>query len=159
MILIEIQHFRPSVGTVAETKFQIQCDNWECPDLPIKYEFTTKTKLGEGQGVSVSTLSRTDYPIWYSGYEPRNPKSILPLGDPDNGYNLTLIVRIFNAYGSFTELDPIIATVSKSTECCGHMSCSGLLHGTSVLDRSIGICLHFDDFLKTSTLFPLSNAA
>lgn len=99
------------IGTVAQTKFQIQCSDWTCPDLPIKYEFTTKTKLPKSQGVSVSSLSRTDYPIWYSGFEPRNPKSVLPLGDPNAGYNLTMIVRIINAYGSFTELAPILIKV------------------------------------------------
>ena len=95
---------------MAKTQFQIQCQGWECPDLPLKYEFTTKTQVGS-QSVSVSSLSRKDYPLWYSGHEPRNPKSILPLGDPTDGYNLTMIVRIFNAYGSFKEIPAIVIKV------------------------------------------------
>ena len=99
-------------GTVAETKFQIQCRDWQCPDLPLKYEFTTKTKK-ESSSVSVSSLSRIDYPIWYTGQEPISPKSILPLGDPTDGYNLTMIIRVINAYGSFTELSAIAVKVMR----------------------------------------------
>ena len=109
-----LHYFRPLTGTVAQTKFQIRCQHWTCPDIPIKYEFTTKKDIPASQSVSVSSLSRTDYPIWYSGYEPRNPKSILPLGDPNAGYNLTMIVRIFNAYGSFTELPPVVVQVMEN---------------------------------------------
>lgn len=82
----------------------------------MKYQFMTKTSGAKSGGVSVSSLSRVDYPIWYTGSEPRNPKNILPLGNPDKDYNLTIIVRIFNAFGSFKELEPIIVKVWHSLD-------------------------------------------
>ena len=109
--------YRPNKGTVAETKYQIQCKDWQCPDLPIKYEFMTKLKAKST--VTVSSISRTDYPIWYAGNEPRNPANILPLGDPDKDYNLTMVIRIYNSFNSFRQLPEMYIKVMKLLDIHG----------------------------------------
>eukprot|EP00794_Sanderia_malayensis_P008988 gene8988-9948_t len=101
----------PKEGHVAMTNFQVKCNGWTTLDLPIKYQYMTKT-TSASSSPSASSLLRQDYPIWYAGSEPWNEPSILPLGDSAKNFTMEIIVRIYNVFGAFSELPPKRAKVS-----------------------------------------------
>ncbi len=100
---------RPNTGTVAKTKYQVKCSGWQTIDKPIKYQFMTKPTSSAGS--SASFEGSEDIPIWYAGSEPWNPANMLPLGDAKNNYTLQVIVRVYNIFGAYVELQPLSTKV------------------------------------------------
>ena len=75
----------------------INCENWLTIDNPISYEFRYKTKVDNlAQINSLSSESQANQ-VWYFG-ERFTPPRVLPIGDPNNGFQLQLSARICNKY-------------------------------------------------------------
>ena len=68
-------------GVSLETEFMFECADWTDRSTPLTYEFRNGDDL-----------------ISY-GISPVSPKTVLPAGDPENNYKITINVVIKNAVG------------------------------------------------------------
>lgn len=75
----------------------MDCENWVTTDNPIKYEFRYEIKIKNFAEINSLSSESQAYQVWYFG-ERSTPSRVLPLGDPQNDFQLRLSARICNKY-------------------------------------------------------------
>ncbi|XP_070579639.1 polycystin-1-related protein-like [Ptychodera flava] len=90
----------PTNGTALNTTFNVHCSGWDDPDRPLNYRFA----IGGSNG--------TDWTWIYSGEKAYMDESVyLPEGQEDNDYNVSILVRVEDSYGSYVDLDELTVQV------------------------------------------------
>lgn len=80
----------PTSGVTLTTEFHFTCDNWEDPDLQLRYEFIylTHNNLLNVAYTGIKTSITTK----------------LPAGEKKNNFTIDFRVRVTNMFGVFTEV-------------------------------------------------------
>ena len=107
--------FRPESGEAANTSFKIACENWVTRDNPISYKFRYQVEITNLAEINTLSTESQSYQLWYFG-ERMTPSRVLPVGDPQNDFKLSLSARICNKYNCCTDF-PLNAKVRRYTSC------------------------------------------
>ncbi|CAH1251962.1 PKDREJ [Branchiostoma lanceolatum] len=96
----------PTVGDCAvhssntsEGFFEIQCQGFSDPDLPLRYDF--EYTAADVNVASVNSTAIINQHLLYSGPVSGTPPIRLPSGDPDEDYELEIVVRVTDVFGAF----------------------------------------------------------
>ncbi|XP_078578208.1 sperm receptor for egg jelly-like [Branchiostoma floridae x Branchiostoma japonicum] len=97
----------PTVGDCAvhpsnssEGFFELQCRGFSDPDLPLRYDF--EYTAADVTVASVNSTATINQHLLYSGPAPSTPPIRLPTGDPDENYELEIVIRVTDDLGAFS---------------------------------------------------------
>ncbi|XP_072168341.1 uncharacterized protein [Diadema setosum] len=84
----------PPNGTALETEFNIECQDWTDPDMPLNYRFAQRLKESESW-------------TWlYNGEKSyMDTPTVFPQGYEENDFLVFLLVRVTDYIGSFSDLE------------------------------------------------------
>ncbi|XP_038066995.1 uncharacterized protein LOC119737008 isoform X2 [Patiria miniata] len=93
----------PENGTALDTEFNIFCNDWSDPDLPLNFRYAQR-------------LLPTDSWTWmYSGEKPyMDQPSIFPQGYESEDYYVYILVRVDDYIGSYSDLELRVQVVAPS---------------------------------------------
>ncbi|XP_015282713.1 PREDICTED: polycystic kidney disease and receptor for egg jelly-related protein [Gekko japonicus] len=94
---------KPTTGIAFLTKFVVRCSGFKDKHLPLTYKIRaashtlTITRKSSTENSNLGT-------IVYSGYQPKIPPSLLPIGIPSKQYALPIYIEVYDALGAFSQL-------------------------------------------------------
>ncbi|XP_066275245.1 polycystin-1-like protein 2 [Branchiostoma lanceolatum] len=88
----------PFVGTALVTAFSVSCNGFHDQDTPLTYSYLYNS--GGERLASLSTASGEMFSLLHSGTTSTMPPQLLPVGQASRDYNVTLKVRVSDAFGA-----------------------------------------------------------
>ena len=112
--------FSPETGVLAETPFQVSCEDWRSNYIPLRYSIRYQSSFTQNTAVSSVDDGDKLWILWYHGPEQTSPSRTLPSGPKDNNFNLSLVVEIQDSYGAYTRFNLTVQVRNIFSACVTH---------------------------------------
>ncbi|XP_022107070.1 polycystic kidney disease protein 1-like 2 isoform X2 [Acanthaster planci] len=100
----------PAEGVVLTTHFSIICEHFEDIHTPLTYEVHTLKAAERSVGVGAHADASVEDTLLFYGLDPNIPATLLPLGQPSQGYRVDIKIKVTDSLGAsvYTLLSAVV---------------------------------------------------